>query len=252
MFRFRTGARAAAMAALGLMGCIAGFASAAQFSLSLTRIHLGASHPVETVVLANQEPRDLAFEVHVQRWHQKADGEWELVPSDALVVHPLILRVPEGGDARVRIGSLSPSVTAEEAYRVELQELPERTALAGGQIRMLTRVSVPVFVEPAKAKPALSLSTTAVASSGVDVVLHNGGTAYAPPSPAVLRVRDANGRSLHEANVTTNYVLAGAQWPLHAALPSTACARAATIELTVGDAAPIIAPVAPGTRRCAP
>jgi fimbrial chaperone protein len=251
MSGFRNGARVAVMATLGLMGCIAGIASASQFSLNTTRVHLGAAHAVETVVLTNRESRPLAFEVRVLRWKQQADGEWVQTPSDGLVVHPLILKVAPSGDARLRVGSLSPSVTAEEAYRIELHELPDREANTSGQVRMLMNVSVPVFVEPEKSRPAVAMSVSKIGSARIDLQLRNGGNAYAPPASATLRVKDASGRVVHEAKLTTNYVLAGAQLPLHAELPSSACPRASVIELAVDDAAPLVAKVAPESRQCA-
>ena len=252
MIGFRTRARVAALAMLGLMASIAGIASASQFSLNTTRLHLGAGHAVETVVLSNREARPLAFEVRVLRWQQKPDGAWELAPSDKLVVHPLILRVAESGDARLRVGSLSPTVATEEAYRIELRELPDRATAVPGQVRMLMNVSVPVFVQPAKSKSGLALSVDRIDASGVDVQLRNGGTAYAGPEHAVLRVKDANGRVVHEAKVTTNYVLAGARLPLRADLPSSACPRASVIELALDGAPPLVANVVSGSRQCAP
>lgn len=251
MFRFRTRARAAS-AALVLTICVAGLASASQFNIAMTRILLNADHPVETEVLTNQEPRDVSFEVHVKRWRQLADGTWDLQPTDALIVHPLIVRMPKDGQARVRVGSLSPSVTAEEAYRLELNELPDRTPAAAGQVRMLTNVSVPVFVQPPNAKSALAMSVADLDGKDIKLVLRNDGTAYAPPAPATLRVLDAGGRKLAESQVTTIYVLAGAQASLQATLPASACAHAASVELTIGEEKqPLLSSIAPSVRRCA-
>lgn len=242
---------AAAFAALVLLAS-AGLASAAQFALSLTRIHLGASHPVETVTMRNPGATPLAFEVQVKRWTQGADGAWALVPDDGLVVHPLILRVAPGAEGRLRIGSLSPTVAKETAYRLELAELPDRARQKAGAVRMLARVSVPVFVQPAKATPTVALSVIGVDANGAHLVLRNTGTAYAAPGEATLRILDAAGKSLHESPVTTNYVLAGAQWPFDAKLSANACARAATIELRHDAAPPLVAKIDPGSRRCAP
>ena len=240
----------AALSALGLVA-LAGLAPAAQFGLSMTRIHLGPKRSVETVTLSNQEATPLAFEVHVKRWRQDADGKWQLVPDDGLVVHPLILRIDAGGDGKVRIGTLSPTVTAEAAYRIELNEIPDRTQQVSG-VRMLANISVPVFVQPDGAAPRLALAVADVGAHEAKIELRNTGTGYSEPGDASLRVLDANGNAVHEARMTTNYVLAGAKIPLLASIPAGACSRAASVELKVGDAAPLVAPVSPETRRCAP
>jgi fimbrial chaperone protein len=248
MSRFRSRTRAAS--AVLALTCIAGLASASQFNVGITRILLGADHPVETEVLTNQEARDVSFEVHVTRWKQLADGTWDLQPTDALLVHPLIVRMPKDGQARIRVGTLSPSVATEEAYRVEFRELPDRTPAANGQVRMLTNVSVPVFVQPANAKADLSMTVAGIDTKTLDLAFRNDGTGFAPPAPAKLRILDANNRPLHDGDATTVYVLAGAQAPMHAQVPASVCARAASVELTIGNAKPLVAAIAPGVRRC--
>jgi fimbrial chaperone protein len=176
------------------------------------------------------------------------------VPTDALLVHPLILTVPAGQQARLRIGTLSPGVVDEEAYRVELQQLPGPAAEQAVQIQMLTRLSIPVFLQPqaAKAEPALAVA-------GIDataqLILRNTGSAYLPPHDAVLRIFDADGQRLHEHKLAVGYTLAGAQLRLSVPLPASACARAHRVELTLGQAAPLEippleAPVADSARRC--
>ena len=243
---------ATAFLALGSLA-LAGLASAAQFSLSMTRIHLDASHAVETVAFTNQEDKAVAFEVQVKRWRQAADGTWQLVPDDSsLVVHPLILRVEPGATQRLRVGSLSPTVSEEQAFRIELNELPDRNAKQINGIRMLARVSVPVFVQPAGAKSALAIVVDSLGTHDARLTLRNAGSAYSAPGEAKLRILDAAGKTLQEDPLTAPYVLAGAQSPMLVKLAGNACARAASVELVLPDAAPLAAPVAPGARRCAP
>ena len=251
MRSFRTRS-AAAFVALGLL-TLAGLASAAQFALDMTRIHLSAGHAVETMTVTNQEQTPLIFEVAVKRWRQDDKGDWQLVPEEGgLVVHPLILRIEPGKQGRLRIGSLSPTVSAEAAYRIELTEVPDRTQQKAGSVMMRSRVSVPVFVQPPNPKAALALSVDSIDAHAVPLRLRNTGTAYSPPGEATFRIRDSTRKVLHEATLTPNYVLAGAQWPLEAKIPGNACTRAASVELQLAGAAPLVAELAPGTRRCAP
>lgn len=241
------------LAALGLLAGAVGFASAARFSINLTRVHLGQNHPVETVALGNEEAQPLNFEVQVKRWTQGADGTWSLAPSDGLVVHPLIVTIPVGGKARVRIGTLAPTTDGEQAYRVELQQLPDPNAMADAtQVRMLTRISLPVFVEPHGAQPQLALAASSTTHHKLGLVLRNDGKAYAPPGEASVRVFDGQGRMVHEGKLSIGYVLAGAQLPIATAWPAGACARAAGVELTMAEGAKLRADIPADLRRCAP
>lgn len=253
MRSLRTAYGARLLIAVGLLAGAVGLASAARFSLNLTRVHLGSRHPVETVALGNEEAQPLSFEVQVKRWTQQSDGSWSLLPSDGLVVHPLIVTVSAGGKARVRIGTLSPSTTSEQAYRVELQQLADpnqpRDAV---QVRMLTKISLPVFVEPQDAKSRLTLATASADASRLTLRLRNAGTAYAPPGEGSVRVLDARGRPVHQGRLTLGYVLAGAQLPVSTAWPGGACARAAQVELTTAEGVALRTSIPAGMRRCAP
>ncbi|KGQ19331.1 P pilus assembly protein chaperone PapD-like protein [Lysobacter dokdonensis DS-58] len=249
-FRLRT--RAAAALALGLGASLALPAIAAQFALSNTRIHLDPARATETVVLTNQEARAVTFEVHAKRWTQTADGEWQLAPTQDLVVHPLILRMPAEGEARLRVGTLSPTVTTEQTYRLELQELPDGSKAKAGEVRLLTTTSLPVFVQVPGAESKLALAVKSVDASGLSMWLSNSGTAYAAPNEAKLRVLDKNGKTVHDSLLSTGYVLSGSRIPVRATLPAAACARAAKIELTFERTAPLVASVDPGSRKCAP
>ena len=241
------------LAAMGLLAGAVGLASAARFSINLTRVHLGNSHPVETIALGNEEPQPLNFEVQVKRWTQGADGAWSLVPSDGLVVHPLIVTIPVGGKARVRIGTLAPTTEAEQAYRVELQQLPDPNAPADAmQVRMLTKISLPVFVEPHDAQPHLALASSSASAAKLGLALRNDGKAYAPPGVASVRVLDGEGRVLHQGKLSIGYVLAGAQLPITTAWPAGACARASQAELTTAEGATLRADIPADLRRCAP
>jgi P pilus assembly chaperone PapD len=231
---------------------LAGLVSAAQFGLSMTRIHLDASHPVETLAVTNRDADATSFEVHVLRWRQADDGQWQLVPDDGLVVHPLIVTMQPGETARLRVGSLSPSVTEEQAYRIELAELPDKSKQMAGMVRMLARISLPVFVQPKDAKAALGVTVDALQAHDAKLMLHNTGTAYSAPQDGKLRIVDAAGKTLQDIAVNAPYVLAGAQAPMDAKLSGSTCTHAAKIELTLGKDAPIAVPVAPGARKCAP
>lgn len=247
----RGGLSALAAAFLAVACGAIGLAAAAEFTLDHTRIELRRGHAVETVELGNQEAEPISFEVEVKRWRQDAQGRWQLEPSEDLVVHPLIVTVPAGGRARLRVGTLSPTIAEEVAYRIELQQLRGSDPAAANRVRMLTRISVPVFVQPPDALPRLQAEVTAVDGDSLDLVLHNAGTAYQAPGEARLRVFDAAGRMLHEGRIAIGYVLANARLPLVATLTPGACARAARMELALdAEAAPLAVPIAPGSRRC--
>jgi len=237
--------------ACAVFAALAGSAVAAEFSLNPTRVHLDRARAVETLVLGNADPLPLSFEATVKRWTMAADGSWELQPSDDLVVHPLVFTVQPGQQARLRVGTLRPEAGAERAYRVELQQLPRGSA-DGVAIEVLTRVSVPVFIQAASPAPAATVAAAGFSADGLRLTLANTGSQYLPPQDARLRLLDASGRILAESPLTVGYVLAGAQLPLPAQpVPAAACTQATRLELELPESAATLgAPLPASLRRC--
>lgn len=225
-------------------------ATAAEFNVNPTRVELGPRQAAETLVIGNGEDRPISFEVEVKRWTQGVDGAWQLTPSDELVVHPLLVTVPAQGKARLRVGTLQRR-DEPRAWRVELQQLPEARAAEGASVQILTRLSIPVFAQPARAVPRPQLQMPEVEAGAVRVRLANVGNTYLPPQDAHLRLLDAAGRVVHETPIAPGYVLAGAQLPLARPLPAGVCSRAARLELRLTMPATTLAAEIPAAaRRC--
>ena len=200
---------------------------AAEFQLTPTRVRLDPKHLVDTVVVGNSGTAPLRFEVSVKRWRMAPDGRWLLEPSDDLIVHPLLLDIAPGDRARLRVGQLSPSQDpAEIPYRIELDEQAIGPNESNG-VRMLTRISLPVFVEGGgSGAPAASLQSPQWHGDALAFELHNGGDRYLPPQALDIQLRGANGTVLAKQSLQGNYVLAGATLPLRMHLPQALCDRA--------------------------
>jgi fimbrial chaperone protein len=234
-----------------LAAVAAASAGAAEFTLAPTRVHLVRGHPIETLTLGNAEARPLHFEITVKRWTQGQDGQWQLTTADDLVVTPLIVNIPAGGQARFRVGTPTPPGESERAYRVELQQLPDAKPADGIAVSLLTRLSVPVFVQAASGKPQPVLRRPSASATALAFELDNPGSSYLPPQDARLRLFDAGGRLLRDSRLTTGYVLAGAALPLTQPLPPGWCARVARLQLQLATvAAPVEAALPADQRRC--
>lgn len=251
---------ACALARMRLGGILVALASlwpsvleAAQFSLAPTRILLPPRALAGVIVLSNEAANEVSFEVSYQRWRMDADGQWLLEPSDDLIVHPQIVTVAGNGQAVIRVGSLRRADTeGERAYRLSIQELPSETSGTGAAITMLTRLSVPVFVQVANPRDDLQVIRATVHADRMELQLRNEGTAYSAPGDAVFDVLDANGQVLQHDTIALPYVLAGAQVRLRRPLPAGLCARAQRIALTLGEPPRRLdLPLANGDRSCA-
>jgi fimbrial chaperone protein len=209
-------------------------ASAAEFQLSPTRVQLDARQRAETVTVGNSGSQALRFEVTVKRWRMATDGSWELEPSDDLIVHPLLLEIAPGGKSRLRVGLLEPPAAGpEQAYRVELDELPGAATASGPSLKMLTRVSLPVFVQAQAGKPRPALVAPLVDAGALEFGLRNDGDSSLPPQALALELLGTGGAVLDRQQLQGNYVLAGATLPIKARVPAALCTRVAAIGLAL-------------------
>lgn len=231
-----------------------GAVSAAEFQLSPVRVQLDARQRAETVVVGNSGTQPLRFEVTVKRWHMAADGSWQLEPSDDLIVHPLLLEIAPGEKSRLRVGLLEPpSAGPERAYRVELDELPDGGGASGPSIKMLTRVSLPVFVQAQAGKPRSVLVVPQLQAGVLQFGLRNDGDSYLAPQTIALELRSADGVVLDKQELQGNYVLPGATLPVKARVPAPLCARVAAIAVALTDPnEKLNLPIPANARHCVP
>ena len=227
---------------------------AAEFQLSPVRVQLDARQRADTVVVANNGDAPLRFEVSVNLWSMAADGSWQLVPSDDLIVHPLLLEISSRGKSRLRVGVIEPPMAGvERAYRVELQELPGDATSSGSQLKMLTRISLPVFVDETAAKPHPALVEATLRAGSLAFGLRNDGEGYLPPQPLALELRSADASVLDRQALQGNYVLAGATLPIKARIPHALCTRVAAIAVVLGESGEKLELALPANaRHCTP
>ena len=75
-----------------------------------------------------------------------------LAATEDIILFPSLLTLDAGETRKVRLGTTVPRSGTEKSYRAFVEELPpqQTDAVTGGHIRVLTRLSIPVFLQPAQ------------------------------------------------------------------------------------------------------
>lgn len=167
------------------------------------------------LTLHNRGTLPLNAQVRVFRWTQDPDGD-HLEPAMALVASPPIVQIPANGEQIVRVVLTQPPAagSGEQAYRLLIDELPERRPQALTGVTMQLRYSVPVFVNAiVDAPPKL---TAALRRDGDKtlLVVRNNDTHHAQLAGVSIEWSDGS-----RSDVTAGllgYALAGATraWPV--------------------------------------
>ncbi len=203
---------------------MAGSASAdGQFQVEPTRVDLSTQAPAGAVVVTNHGTEPLRLEAKAFRWSEDADGVPQLATTTDVVIRPAIVEIPPNGSRTLRVGTTATSAASEATYRVFVEELPNPKTLKKGQITVLTRIGVPVFLAPKQSKQLLA-PTVALAGDKAVVTVKNTGTEHVK----LLEVKVAamrDGKRLWQHKATGWYVLAGAERRFPVTLANDTCAK---------------------------
>lgn len=173
---------------------------------------LSAQHAIEAFTVRNEGQAPVTVQVSLMKWDQ-VKGKDVLVPTDELLSTPPLFSVAPGQSQIVRVGAMHVTPSNEEvAYRMFLTEVPPPPEPGFRGLAVTLRLSIPIFVEPAKTQsPQLAWRVTSGPNGGALVDVTNSGTLHAKVLAFSLRDKETKGVVRQD---TSQYVLANkhAQW----------------------------------------
>lgn len=180
------------------------------FQVQPVRLDLAAGQGNAVLTISNPSREPLLIQAEAFAWRQDAGGD-VLEPTVALLLNPPIFEIAPGNSQLVRVG-LRPGrsmATREASYHIWLSQLPGSEPDPAQGVRMLFRVSLPLFVTP-----------SGPAQARADWVLEAGRLTVRNPGTRHLQVRSVRLTRTDGASVSLpmRYALAGAVagWPLPA------------------------------------
>ena len=225
-----------AQALIGFLLAIAlPMANAATFSVSPIRVELDARHRSDILTFNNSGDEPLRVQIRSMHWGVAADGKWQLTPTDDLIVTPELLEIAPGHTAQLRVGSLLDAGASEASYRLLIDELPNLSGNKSAprpEIRVLTQVSLPIFVEPAQATRSPQLNSADIEHGVLVVGVGNRGTQRLDAQSVKVVLTDRTGHVLAQHDSVANYVLPGSIWFLRMKLPPDICPRTASVSVS--------------------
>lgn len=204
----------------GLLGLYVPAAQAANVTVNPVRIYLSGAKRSELIELRNSGVEPARFQLQASAWHESTDGEMKLMPTRDLLFFPSLLEIAPGESKRVRVASTVPPGRVERTYRLIAEEFPR--APTPGTVQVLTRLSIPVFVQPDAPKPRPAVDATVESGRLVVFVANTGNAAFKADSVRVV-ARSASGEVLFEQSVSGWYVLASGRRRYEMDLPRGSC-----------------------------
>ena len=148
-----------------------------------------------------------------------------LTPSQDLVVYPTLLSVPPGESRSLRVGSNTLTGTTELSYRMVVEELPPMESAENAHVglRMLTRMSFPVFIQPSDRAPSGEIASVSLERGHVTVRVVNTGLVHFKVESVQIDALDGDGRESSSQIVRGWYVLYGDTMEFGADLSPALC-----------------------------
>lgn len=165
--------------ALALLAGGAVSVNAGTFAVNPVRVELSARQLHSTLQIANSGDEKLTVQVHPMCWGRGGNDE-SLEDTDDVIVNPPIFTIAPHQTQFVRLGLRQfKASSAEQTYRLILEEVPPPLAPGFNGLRTLLRISIPVFVAPPQsAQPLLTWEIKKAADQGTVLSVQNRGNGH--------------------------------------------------------------------------
>jgi fimbrial chaperone protein len=213
-------------------------AGAAVFTINPTVVTLTPKASSALLSLKNDSDEPIRFQVTAYGWNQNAAGEMDLKPTEDVVFYPALFTLGPKQERKIRIGTTAAFGQTERNYRVFIEELPptaQQAAQSG--VRVLTRMGIPVFLQPAAPRASAALEDISRTKGVFSFVLRNTGNVHFVPERIHVKALDATGKVLLEKDLSGWYVLAGGlrNFVFEAKRPECEAVRSLVVEVKIGN-----------------
>ena len=214
--------------AIGVVGfgvSLPPFGFGSSFEVSPIRVTFQPNESSTLMTVRNEGDEKLRLQISVMAWDQRKDGEMVLKPTSDIIFYPTLLTVDPGAQRNLRVGTKGSAVAKEQSYRIIVEELPPNAKIQGSGVRIVTKMSIPIFITPAKAEIKNVIERITLRGSDVSFDLKNQGNVHIQPREVRLKGMGADGSVQLERKIPGWYILAGGLREYRLDLPKGGCSK---------------------------
>lgn len=195
----------------------------------VTPVRVTFSGPSSTLLtLKNESDQPLRFQISTFSWSQDPQGEVKLDPTSDIIFFPELLSLSPGEERKVRVAATVAATDIEKTYRIFFEELPpleKSNEPAGAQVRILTKMGIPIFVSPAKGHTDGSIEAVAMEHGKLGFDVRNSGNVHFALQGVKLHGTGSNGETVFDRQLDGWYVLAGSPRTYSVEIPAAECSK---------------------------
>jgi fimbrial chaperone protein len=223
---------AALVAGLGLL--LGPGRAFAQLEVTPIQVELTNAEPNAIVTLHNRGSDPVRYQVSVFAWQQGPKGEMQLSRTKDVLFFPGLLSLGPDERRNLRVSSAASFGAVEKTYRLFVEELPGAPRPPNSGVKMLTRVGIPVYLEPRTPLAGADVTALSLAGRRFSFVLRNTGNVRLRPEVVRVTARAAGGELVFDEPLSSWYVLAASDRRFELDVPAASCARVRTLTVSVG------------------
>jgi len=183
------------------------------------------------LTVTNRGKEALRLQASVFSWSQTESGEIYLEETEDIILFPSIITIEPGASRRIRVGTNADFGPIEKTYRVIVEELPSSKAEPTNGVRILTRVSIPIFVQPKRPQAAAQIEDVRVENGELSFTVRNNGNASFILHKVDVTARNAAGEVVFMRDLAGWYLLASGRRVYRLPVPPQVCDRRTTLHV---------------------
>ena len=211
-----------------VLGLVLQAGNIAASAYKVTPVRVTFSGPSSTLLtLKNESDQPLRFQITSFVWSQDAKGAMQLAPTEDIVFFPALLSLNPGEERKVRVAATVAAKDVEKTYRIFFEELPplEKPETSGAQVRILTKMGIPIFVSPANGNAEASIDSLKLEKGTLAFDVRNSGNVHFALEGVKLHGVGSNGEALFDRQLDGWYVLAGSPRTYSVEVPAASCSK---------------------------
>lgn len=203
------------------------------FQVNPIRITLSQQNTSALLAVRNESAEKVRFQIGVFEWDQSVDGEMLLNPTEELVFYPNLLVIDPGDERNIRVGTSKAVVASEKSYRIFVEELPPAENSDHNGIRILTKMGVPIFIQPAKRLQQGSVEGMQLDRGEFTFEVKNAGNVHFFPRAIRVQGKTSDGDTLLERQLQPWYILSGGMRRYSIEVAQTDCPKLQNLTVEV-------------------
>ena len=208
-------------------------ALAGTFQVNPIRITLSPQGSSSLLTVRNDSTEKVRFQIGIFEWDQTAEGEMLLNPTEDLIFYPSLLTIDAGDERNIRVGTNKSIVTNEKSYRIFVEELPPTENSDHKGIRILTKMGVPIFIQPTKQLVQAQVDHMKMGETEFSFELRNTGNVHFFPRNIHVRGSGSQGEIILANQLQHWYILSGGVRKYSIEIPPKDCPKLQSLTVEV-------------------